>query len=221
MFPIQDSTPRKTVPYMNYLLIIINIIVFALEITAPDFETFVRTYAFTPSNFNFYDLGSYVTVFTSLFLHGGILHIASNMWFLHIFGDNIEDRFGHLQFLLFYLGAGVAATLSQYLLTASSDIPSIGASGAISGIIGAYFVFFRKSTIETLVIFFIVEIPSWFFIGYWIFLQVFSGIGSIINNTLQFGGVAWFAHIGGFVFGLIIGSIIYFINKKPKSPIKT
>ncbi len=212
MFPIQDSTPRKTTPFINYFLITVNFIVFIIEITAPDFDQFVTMYAFVPAKFNPANVSSYQSVFTSMFLHGSFLHILSNMWFLHIFGDNVEDLFGHLSYLIFYLLGGMAAILAQYAFTINSTIPTLGASGAISGVIGAYLVFFRKSTIETLIIFFIVEIPSWFFIGYWFFLQIVSSIGAIVTNSLRFGGTAYFAHVGGFLFGFLIALVFWFIG---------
>lgn len=208
MFPIQDSTPRKTTPYVNYLIILANVAVFIIELMAPNFDKFVTSYSFVPSNFNFLILGTYGAIFTSMFLHGSILHILSNMWFLHIFGDNIEDRYGHVPFLFFYLVAGFVAAITQYFFTVGSSVPTLGASGAISGVVGAYLVLFRRSTIETLIIFFIVNVPSWFFIGYWFFLQVISGIGAIATNSLQFGGTAYFAHIGGFVFGFLATLIL-------------
>ncbi len=208
MFPIQDSTPRKRTPYVNYSIILANVIVFIIELTAPNFDKFVTTYSFVPSNFNPLVLSTYGTIFTSMFLHGSILHILSNMWFLHIFGDNIEDSYGHSIYLLFYLAVGFIAAITQYLFTIGSSIPTLGASGAISGVVGAYLVLFRRSTIETLIIFFIVNVPSWFFIGYWFFLQVFSGIGALATNSLQFGGTAYFAHIGGFIFGFLATLIL-------------
>ena len=128
---------------------------------------------------------------------------------MHIFGDNIEDRLGHIRYLLFYLAAGVVAALSQYFLNPANTIPMIGASGAVSGIAGAYFVFYRKSGIEALVptffgLFDIIELPAWFFLGYWFFLQVFNGLGSLVTFDINQGGIAWFAHIGGFIFGYLI-----------------
>ncbi len=210
MFPLGDSTPRRSFPFVNYLIILVNILIFLVQLSALDFEAFVNQYAFIPSHFSFIHLDSYRFILYSLFLHGGWFHILSNMWFLHIFGDNIEDEFGHFKYLLFYLAGGVVATLSQYFLDPQSLIPMLGASGAISAVAGAYFVLFRSSTVRTLIFFFltidVVELPVWFFLGYWFVIQLFSGVGSLV--TYQEGGVAWFAHVGGFIFGFLIAKML-------------
>ena len=207
MFPIKDSTPRRTFPIVNYFIIAITIYIFIIQITAPDFEAFVFRFGFVPARFSFIDLNSYRYILYSIFLHGGLFHIASNLWFLHIFGDNVEDRIGHLGYLVFYLLAGAAAVFAQLVFNLGSPIPMIGASGAISGVTGAYFVLFRHSKIESLVPTFfgfynIIELPAWFFLGYWFVIQIFSGVGSLV--TFQQGGVAFFAHVGGFIFGYLI-----------------
>jgi membrane associated rhomboid family serine protease len=208
MFPLRDSTPRNSFPIINYTLIFINILVFFYQLVQPSLDGFVYKYAFIPAEFHPANIASYYYIFTSLFLHGGFLHLISNVWFLHIFGDNVEDVLGHFQYLIFYLLAGVAATLLQYYFTSGSDIPMIGASGAISGVAGAYFVLFRKSKVLTLVTYFfwiwdIVELPVWFFLGYWFVIQFFQGVGSIVSIDVQHGGVAYLAHIGGFIFGYL------------------
>lgn len=208
MLPIRDSTPRRTFPIINYSIIIFTIYVFYKQISTLNFEAFILNYGFIPVRFNILDLSSYQPIFTSIFLHGGLFHLISNMWFLHIFGDNIEDQIGHLKYLIFYLIAGLVAVFSQYFLSPSSMIPMIGASGAISGVAGAYFVFFRNSKVDTLVpIFFIIQIiqlPAWFFLGYWFILQLFSGVGSLVTFDVNQGGIAYFAHIGGFVYGYLV-----------------
>lgn len=206
MFPIRDSSPRATFPFVNYLLIGINIYVFYLQLTAPDFEAFVMQYAFIPVTFDFFDPQSYFFILSSIFMHGSFMHIASNLWFLHIFGDNIEDRMGHFSYLVFYLLAGFAATMAQYIVAPGSEIAMLGASGAISGVSGAYFILFRKSTIEALMpgpaLVQKVEITAPWFLGYWFLIQVFNGANSFSTVSSE-GGVAWFAHIGGFVFGVL------------------
>ena len=208
MFPLTDSTPRKGFPFVNYLLIGLTISVFFLQISVSDFETFVYQFAFIPIRFDVLNPETYRYILYSLFLHGGIFHLLSNMWFLHIFGDNVEDRLGHLPYLFFYLIGGAIATLAQYFFATTSQIPMLGASGAVSAIAGAYFVLFRHSRIRTLVVYFliidIIELPVWFFLGYWFFLLVFSVVGSLVNFDIQRGGIAWFAHIGGFVYGYLI-----------------
>lgn len=142
-----------------------------------------------------------------MFLHGGFFHLFSNMWFLHIFGDNIEDRMGHIRYILFYFLAGFFAVMAQYFLLTSSKVPLVGASGAISGVAGAYFVFFKRSQVKTLMTLFffwtIVELPSTIVLGYWFITQIFAGIGSLASYSTDQGGVAFFAHIGGFIFGYL------------------
>lgn len=209
MFPIRDSTPRRSFPFINYLIIVITIYVFFIQISSPDFESFVFLYGFVPARFSFFDLESYRYILYSIFLHGGLFHIASNLWFLHIFGDNVEDRMGHLLFPIFYILAGVMSVFAQLIFNLGSTIPMIGASGAISGVTGAYFALFRHSKIESLVPTFfgfydVIELPAWFFLGYWFVIQLLSGIGSLVTFDVQQGGVAFFAHIGGFVFGYMM-----------------
>lgn len=206
MFPLRDSTPRRRFPLFNYLIIIFTIYVFFLQLTAPDFEEFIYQYGFVPSRFDLFNFDSYRYILFSIFLHGGWFHLLSNLWFLHIFGDNVEDKLGHIFYLLFYLLAGFAAVFSQLIFNLGSNIPMIGASGAISGVAGAYFVLFKRSRIEALVPTFfgfydVVELPAWFFLGYWFIIQLFSGFGSLVTFDINQGGVAWFAHIGGFIFG--------------------
>jgi len=215
MLPLSDVTPRRKLPFVNYLLIIITIFVFLLQLTAPNFEEFIFQYGFIPSRFSFFDPSSYQYILYSIFLHGGFFHILSNLWFLHIFGDNVEDKLGHLNYLIFYLLAGVFAVFAQLIFNIGSDIPMIGASGAISGVAGAYFVFYPHGKIKALIPTFfgfydIVVLPAWFFLGYWFFIQVFSGVGSLVTFDVTRGGVAWFAHIGGFLFG-------YFFSKRFKA----
>lgn len=208
MFPLRDSTPRQRFPFVNYALILLNLYAFFLQLTSPSFETSVYQYGFIPSHFNFFDPTTYIAIFSSLFLHGGVFHILSNMWFLHIFGDNVEDRLGHFTYLGFYLMAGFAATMLQYVLTVQSTIPLIGASGAISGVAGAYYVFFRESRVQTLVFLFviwtIIELRASIVLGYWFLTQLFAGVGSLASADVNQGGIAFFAHVGGFVFGYIM-----------------
>ncbi len=210
MLPLRDSQPTKRFPLINYFLIIITLIVFFFQITASDFEAFVYQYGFVPARFDFFNLDSYRYIFYSIFLHGGWFHLLSNLWFLHIFGDNVEDHLGHLSYLGFYLAGGFAAAFAQLIFNLGSNIPMIGASGAISGVTGAYFALFKKSKIEALVPTFfgfydVIRLPAWFFLGYWFIIQVFSGVGSLVTFDIQRGGIAWFAHIGGFVFGYLVG----------------
>lgn len=206
MLPLSDSTPRKSFPFINYLIIFFTGFVFLIQLLAPDFERFIFDYGFVPSRFDFFNPFTYRYILNSIFLHGGWFHFLSNMWFLHIFGDNVEDRLGHFTYLVFYLLAGVIAVFAQLIFNLGSNIPMIGASGAISGVTGAYFVLFKRGRIKALVPTFfgfydVIELPAWFFLGYWFVIQVFSGFGSLVTFDLTRGGVAWFAHIGGFLFG--------------------
>lgn len=215
MFPLSDTHRTRTVPFVNFLFIGVNIAVFILQITSQQPEAFINQYAFTPSEFSFLDVRTYWTAFTSMWLHGGFVHIGFNLWFLHIFGDNIEDEIGHFKYFFFYIAAGLAAVLGQYLVGPMSDVPMIGASGAISGVTGAYFVLYKYSKIKALVPSFfgllhVMELPSTFFLGYWFVIQVFSGIGSF-TSVDSGGGVAFFAHIGGFLFGYVFGK--WYSNK--------
>ncbi len=207
MFPIRDSTPRLTTPYINYIIIFSSVFVFFLQLGSSNFELFVYQYGFIPRDFNAFILSSYQPIFSSLFLHGGIFHILSNMWFLHIFGDNVEDRLGHILYLFFYLAGGFFATITQYFFATTSTVPMIGASGAISAVAGAYFVFFRKSRVQTLVALFliwtIIDLPASVVLGYWFITQVFAGLGSLASYDLNQGGIAFFAHVGGFIFGYL------------------
>lgn len=209
MFPIKDSTPSRTVPFFNWLIIIINIFVFIIELSVPDVQAFIQQYAFVPHEFYPLNPASYDRVLYSMFLHGGWFHLISNMWFLHIFGDNIEDRIGHIRYVLFYLMCGVVSVYAQYVIDPLGGVPMIGASGAVSGVAGAYLAWFSRSRIRALVPTFvgfwdIIELPSWFFLGYWFVIQVFSGVGSLAASQTGSGGVAFFAHIGGFMFGYIL-----------------
>ncbi|GIW62514.1 MAG: rhomboid family intramembrane serine protease [Patescibacteria group bacterium] len=206
MFPLKDLTYRKSFPLINYLIIISNFAVFLYQVSYPDFDKFVYNYGFVPSKYSPFEVDFYKYAFFSMWLHGGWFHFLSNMWFLHIFGDNVEDKLGHLTYLLFYIFSGFSALFLQYLMSLSSSLPMIGASGAVSGVAGAYFVLFNRSKILTLVIGFLgfihlLELPAWFFLGYWFVIQLFSGIGSLLSYDPNIGGIAWFAHLGGFVYG--------------------
>lgn len=205
MFPLYSSVPRRSFPVVNYLIIVVNILIFIYLLLYPFTDSLVSKYAFIPSQFNFLILSSYLPIFTSIFIHGSVLHILSNMVFLHVFGNTIEDRLGHVRYVIFYLTGATIATLSQYLTMTSSSIPMIGASGAVSAVAGAYFILFRNSKIKTVVIIFVfltlIDLPTWLVLGYWFLSQAFNSIGSLIFFSGTQGGIAWFAHMGGFIFG--------------------
>jgi membrane associated rhomboid family serine protease len=201
MFPIgDDNSGRRTTPYITYILIVINFIVFFIELSGGD--QFIYNWSFIPQRFLANPFTDWITIFTSMFMHAGWLHILGNMLYFWIFGDNVEDRFGHFRFLIFYLICGVAATLAQMAFDPSSNVPSLGASGAIAGIMGSYIFMFPLGWVRVLILLFVVRIPALIVIGIWIVLQIFSGIGSI--SDMSAGGVAYLAHVGGFFMGLIL-----------------
>lgn len=196
------------------MLIIANIVVFMYEITLPPHmgKAFLMAYATIPARFpallagNIDFAGAFLPLVTSLFLHSGIAHIAGNMLFLWIFGDNVEDFFGHFTYLLFYLVCGVGSGLLHVLFNFTSPLPALGASGAISGVMGAYLVLYPNSRILTLVFIFLVPIPAMFILVYWFFLQFIAGVTTLGSVTQ--GGVAWWAHIGGFILGMAITGMV-------------
>jgi membrane associated rhomboid family serine protease len=218
VIPLKDMTPRRSVPVVTLLLIAVNIIVFVHQITLPASasDAFIGTYALTPYKVQLALAGhrytltqAIVPIFTSMFLHGGFLHILGNMWFLWIFGANVEDRMGAGTYLLFYLICGLGSNISQLAFSWGSHVPSLGASGAISGVLGAYIVFFPGSKILTLVplfiIWFMARIPAVIFIGLWFIVQFLSGLVSVgAPGAANTGGVAWWAHVGGFVLGVLL-----------------
>ena len=194
------------------LIILVNAYVFFLELTAPDPDLFIYTYALVPSSVNFSDFSTLTPFVTSMFLHAGWLHIISNMWFLWIFGDNIEAAMGKVRYLIFYLFCGIVAGLAQYMSMTTSGIPMLGASGAVAGVLGAYLVFFPHAKIETLLTLgpFISNtlVSAKIMLGYWFIIQLFSGAASIATtDTASEGGVAFLAHAGGFVAGFIIAKM--------------
>jgi len=202
MFPIgDDNTSRRTAPLVTYALIALNVLIFFLEQSGGD--AFIGKWAFVPSRFLANPFGDLPTLFTSMFMHAGWLHLGSNMLYLWIFGDNVEDRFGHVQFTLFYILCGIAATFAQLAFSLGSSIPGLGASGAIAGVLGAYILLFPRGKIRVLQGQQVIQVPALTVIGIWIVLQLFSGIGSIAS-TAQTGGVAYMAHIGGFLAGFLL-----------------
>jgi membrane associated rhomboid family serine protease len=206
MFPIgDDNSSRRLFPFVTYALVALNILVFFVELISGD--AFIETWAFVPGRFLANPAGDFVTIFTSMFMHGGWLHIGGNMLYLLIFGDNVEDRFGHLHYLLFYLLCGVAATFAQLAFSLGSDIPNLGASGAIAGVLGAYVLLFPRRRVTVLLGIFVVPMPALAVIGFWIVLQFFNGIGAIAASA-DTGGIAYMAHIGGFIAGLVLALVL-------------
>jgi len=202
MFPIgDDNSGRRTVPLVTYALIALNVLFFFIKLSGGD--AFIKRWAFVPSRFLANPFGNFLTLFTSMFMHAGWLHLGGNMLYLWIFGDNVEDRFGHIKFTIFYLLCGIAATFAQLAFGPGSNVPNLGASGAIAGVLGAYILLFPKGKVRVLQGQQVIQVPALIVIGIWIVLQFFSGIGSIAN-TAQTGGVAYMAHIGGFLVGFVL-----------------
>jgi membrane associated rhomboid family serine protease len=212
MIPLRDINPRRTVPIVNVALIIINVLMFFWEISlgrnlmpAMEHLAFVPLKFWTPG-----DLGSdVVSIFVSMFLHGGWMHLAGNMLYLWVFGDNLEDRLGHFRYLLFYIACGVAATFAHAIVNSSSALPAVGASGAIAGVLGGYLILFPGARVMTLIPIFMFitvrELPAIVVLGLWFVLQLFTGAATLGPPSAESGGgVAYFAHIGGFVMGILL-----------------
>ncbi len=224
MIPLKNDVARNSFPLMVLLLILINILLFFYEISlGKSLAVFVKNYGAMPAVFlsskaNLFQRGC--PLVTSIFLHGGWLHLLGNMWFLWIFGASIEDRIGHFRFIIFYLGCGIAGTLTHIYMNPTSTIPTIGASGAISGILGAYFVLYPFARILTAVpIFFFlyfIKLPAFLFLGLWFLVQFFSGTSSILTEETVSRGVAWWAHIGGFAVGIVLIPF-FLIGRKQKN----
>ena len=228
MFPLKDDNPSNTAPIVTVALIVLNALFFvyqiSLEAGGPDGaragQAFIEEFGLVPCRLTGAcrvgpELPSPVlTIFTSMFMHGGLFHIGGNMLYLWIFGNNVEDTLGHGRYLLFYLLSGVAAALAQTAIGPSSMVPMVGASGAVSGVLGAYLLLFPHAHVTTLIIlgffFRLVHIPAMFVLGFWIVLQVLNGLGSFGSS----GGVAFFAHIGGFLAGM---GLLYVLKPRARS----
>ncbi|HYA98317.1 MAG TPA: rhomboid family intramembrane serine protease [Methylomirabilota bacterium] len=211
--PLKDLNPRRTFPLITILLIAANVLVFAYQVSMPPRaeRAFVLAYADVPSRLPAWLSGSapaaaaLTPLFTSMFLHAGIVHLLGNMLFLWIFGDNVEDFFGHFGYLVFYFGCGIVASLAHDLSDLSSKVPALGASGAISGVMGAYLVLYPRARVLTLVFIFLVPIPAVVLLGWWFLLQFLGGLNTAgANGAHAAGGVAWWAHVGGFVMGVLV-----------------
>ncbi|HYR23148.1 MAG TPA: rhomboid family intramembrane serine protease [Chthoniobacterales bacterium] len=216
MFPIQDSVPGRSVPVVTRALILINVLVFFFELMLPQqsIESLFYLFGIVPARFTHPDWAAYVgfpldnywPLLTHQFLHGGWFHIIANMWTLWIFGDNVEDRMGPGRFAIFYLVCGVIAGLTHLLTNPDSTVPSVGASGAIAGVLGAYLLFFPTARLVVVVpiLFFpfFFEVPAVLYLGFWFFSQLFSGTAALAGPQ-QVGGIAWWAHVGGFLGGML------------------
>jgi membrane associated rhomboid family serine protease len=208
MFPLKDTQPSYTRPVVTIALIAVNLLVFLFEVSLGPYNrnALIEYYGLVPDQVRF------SSILTSMFLHGGWLHVLGNMWFLWIFGDNIEDLLGHWKYLMFYLLCGVAAAVGQVVSNPYSTVPMVGASGAIAGVMGAYLVKFPRARVLTLVfiLFFIttIEIPAPIMLAYWFVIQLFSGIGEFARTHVSQGGTAFFAHVAGFVVGMVLVKVM-------------
>jgi len=226
MFPIRDNVPSRSFPVVTVLLIAVNTVIFLYEVAlgSRGLTGFIAQNALIPSQVtaHFSEAASaprqaFLPFFTSMFLHGGWLHLIGNMWFLWIFGDNVEDRLGHVRFLVFYVLCGLLGNLAHYALNTASHLPALGASGAIAGVLGAYVLSYPGARILVLlpIFFFIqfVELPALVVLGFWFVLQFLSGAASVVASS-EGGGTAWWAHIGGFLGGM---AVFYLFRPRPRS----
>jgi membrane associated rhomboid family serine protease len=214
MFPIKDDQPRYSTPFVNFFLIALNILIFFYQWTLGlrGNEQFVRIYGEVPAHLAAFLAGSsrytlpavVIPFFTSMFLHGGWMHVLGNMWFLYIFGDNVEDYLGHFKYLVFYLLSGLFAMGLQTAIYIHSNVPTVGASGAIAGVLGAYFILYPRARVLTWFFVFVLYLPAWIVLGEWFVLQFFNGAAtlSLAQAGHDMGGVAFWAHVGGFLAGM-------------------
>ena len=230
MIPLRDTIPSKTFPFVTYGLIAANVAVYIhmLEIPQPHLESFVDFWGIIPARFTHTSFlirpviknAGALTLITAMFMHGGWLHIIGNMWTLFLFGDNVEDRLGHFRFFVFYISAGLVSHVVHVILNPGSTIPTIGASGAIAGVMGAYFILFPHSQILVLIPIFIfpllIEVPAVIYLFLWFLSQFYSGVFALHTGNQNFGGIAFWAHVGGFVAGILLLAIFL----KPSSPKK-
>jgi membrane associated rhomboid family serine protease len=235
MFPLRDANPRHGPAVVLWIFLAINVLVFLYNLTFDSQQQLVRFvyhFGFIPREFFAVPIPEAFTLLTSMFLHGGLGHILGNMFFLYVFGDNVEDRMGHVRFTVFYLLGGVVATLAHGFFTTSSTVPMVGASGAISAVLGAYIVIFPRQRILTfipplvipwLVIrlfgriprFWLPWLPAWIYIGYWALLQLLEAYSGMVVSQENMQGVAWWAHIGGFIYGVI--AVRFFLKPTARS----
>lgn len=210
MMPIgDDDSTRRTMPVVNYAIIGVCVLVFLLELAEGD--AFINQWSFVPRRLQTDTIFAIMTIFTSMFMHASWLHLGGNMLYLWIFGDNVEDRLGHGLYLAFYILCGIAATFAQYIFSIGSNIPNLGASGAIAGVLGAYIIMFPHARVNVLVGRGVAAMSALAVIGFWIVIQIFSGIGSIAaSSQTEGGGVAYMAHIGGFAAGV---ALVYILGK--------
>src|SRR3954469_11020434 len=226
MLPLRDNVPASRFPVITFSLIVLNVLAFFYELKlGPDTEYFLMDYGIVPARYTNHAVSQHFSLIeqivpfvSSMFLHGGWVHLLGNMWVLWIFGDNVEDHLGPGKFLALYLVGGSVAGLVHVYTNAGSMLPTIGASGAVAAIMGAYFRFFPHARVQTVIppFFFIFDLPAIFFLGWWFILQFFNGTLTLLGGRGEFGGVAWWAHIGGFIFGFLAAS--QYVRRRPGYP---
>lgn len=207
MIPLRDANPSRHTPVVTIALIVINVLVYLYQWTLSGSDqlfSFFDTWAIIPAQLTNSFGTEFFTVFTAMFMHGSWLHLGGNMLYLWIFGDNIEDQLGATRYILYYVVGGLAATAAQVIVDPNSPIPNVGASGAIAAVLGGYLVLYPQARVTTLVFRFVTQVPAYVVLGFWFVLQLFQGLGSLGTLASQSGGVAFFAHIGGFVAGMIL-----------------
>lgn len=215
MLPIRDDQPRYSTPWVNYFLIVLNLLIYFFQATldAQSYKLVIHQFGVVPYHLAAFLAGSHrytlpavvLPFFTSMFLHGSWMHVIGNMWFLYIFGDNVEDYLGHFKYLVFYILTGLIAMLTQVMINLHSTVPAVGASGAIAGVLGAYFVVYPRARVLTWFFVFVLWVPAWIILGYWFVLNFLSGTATALTVQGQnMGGVAFWAHIGGFVSGALL-----------------
>jgi rhomboid family protein len=216
MIPLRDDAPRSTTPYVTYFLIALNVLIFLYQWSLPPRPEarFVASFGFIPYRVDSWLAGAtpaivaFLPAFTSMFLHANWFHVIGNMWYLFIFGDNVEDRLGHFRYLISYLTCGLAGSFTHYAFNMHSKLPTVGASGAIAGVLGAYFLLFPTARVLTWIFIIVVQLPAWLVLGWWFVVQFLSGAATTMTDSGQFNGVAVWAHVGGFVTGMLLVKII-------------
>ncbi len=222
MFPIRDTIRSRSVPIITYALIALNLLVYLFQssLTSQSFTLFIQNFGLTPAQFSLQNPFSLLTLFSSMFMHGSWFHVLSNMWILFIFGDNVEDRMGSFRYLAFYLLAGVFAALTHVYFAPRLAVPTVGASGAVAGVLGAYFLLFPRARVLTFIPLFIfpwfIEVPALIFLGLWFLLQLANGL---MFGGVAMEGIAWWAHIGGFLFGFVTARL-FIPRRRMPAPLK-
>lgn len=226
MLPFRDDQPRYSTPWVTGFLIALNLVIYFFEWSLPprSLTLLIRHYGVVPSHLAAFLQGSpryplpvvILPFLTSMFLHGSWMHVIGNMWFLYIFGDNVEDYLGHFKYLVFYIFTGLIAMVTQVIINLNSTLPTVGASGAIAGVLGAYFVLYPRARVLTWFFIFVMWVPAWIILGYWFALQFLSGTASVLAMQGDMGGVAFWAHVGGFIAGALLVKV--FGERRLRSP---